>query len=78
MRRADLARRDEPFVGVRRRHLDVDDRDIWIGQPDRAQELRRVGCLADDVEARVCEQSGEAFAQEHLVVGDHDAHGTSA
>ena len=45
---------------------------------DRAQELAAVGRLADDLETGVGEQPGEPFAQEHLVVGDHDAHGSSA
>ena len=41
-------------------------------QPDRAQELLAVRRLGDDVEAGIGEQPREPFAQEHLVVGDHD------
>ena len=75
---ADLLRRDEPFLGVRRRHLDVDDRHVGLGQPDRAQQLRAVRGAADDVEAGVAEQPRETFAHQHLVVGDHEPHGISA
>ena len=39
--RADLVRRAQPFVGVRRRHADVDDRDLRIVRVDLAQQLLR-------------------------------------
>ena len=36
---ADLARRAQALVGVRRRHLDVDDRDVGPVQPDVAEQV---------------------------------------
>ena len=43
------------------------------------QRQQRVGVPrpADDLVARVLEQAGEALAQQHGVLGDHDAHGSS-
>ena len=42
-----------------------------------AEQLLSVCRLADDVEADVDEQAREPFAQQHRVVGEHDAHGIS-
>ena len=76
---ADAAGRDEPLVGVRRRHADVDDRDVRLLCERRGpQELVGVGGLADHVDARVGEQPGESRPDEHDVVGDYDAHGITA
>ena len=49
-----------------------------VGEPDGAQQLEPVRRLPDHVEAGVGEQPREPLAQQHLVVGDDDAHGTSA
>src|SRR5262245_59754740 len=78
MARPDLARGDEPLVGVGRRHADVDDRDVRPPRRHLAQQLRRVAGLADDLDAGVGEQACEARPHEHHVVGDHYAHGISA
>ena len=45
---------------------------------DPPQELVGRARLADDVEPGLHEQALEPLAQEGLVIGDHDAHGTSA
>ena len=45
---------------------------------DRVDERVGVGDLGDDVEVVVAEQPGEPVAQEREVLGDHDAHGSSA
>ena len=60
----------EPFVGVRRRHADVDDRDLWLVHRDVPEQILGVPGLRDDVEARLAEQPRDALAQEHRVVGD--------
>src|ERR1041384_684532 len=45
----DPLRRDEPFVGVRRRHADVGDRDVGPGAGHLAQQRVPVLGLADDL-----------------------------
>ena len=45
---------------------------------DLAQEVLAVAGLAHDVEAGIVEQAHRTLAQQHRVVGDHDAHGISA
>ena len=75
---ADLLRRDEPLVGVRRRHLDVDDRDLRPGELDLAPKLLRRSYLAHDLEPCFGQKPPEPFPEQHLVVGDYDSHGISA
>ena len=75
---ADLLRRAQPFVGLGRRHPDVDDRDIGLVHRDVAQQVLGVSRLRDDVEAGVPEQARDSLAQEHGVVGEHDADGRGA
>ena len=65
-------RRPQALVGVRRRHPDVDDRDVGLVGADLAQQVLGVAGLADDVEARLFEQAHETLAQQHGVIGDHD------
>ena len=36
------------------------------------EQLVGVARLADDLEARILEQAGDALAEQHRVVGDHD------
>ena len=50
---------EEPLVGVRGRHPDVDDRDIGALPLHEPQELLAVRRLTDDLDARVGEQSRE-------------------
>ena len=45
---------------------------------DGGQQLVGVAEGGDHLVAAVSEQAGEAFAQQRLVFGDHDAHGNSA
>ena len=73
---ADRGRGDEPFVGVRRRHADVDDRDVGLVGAEHEQLLRRRD--PDHVETPFLEQARDALPYERRVVGDHDAHGISA
>ena len=53
MRAADLLRSDETFVRVRRRHPDVDDRNVRPRQLDPPAELVGGRRLADDLEPRL-------------------------
>ena len=70
---ADLFRRAQPFVGVRRRHLDVDDRDVRVVRADLQQQIVSRAALPDDLESLVGEEAGDALAKEHRVVGEGDA-----
>ena len=72
---ADPVRRAQALVGVRRRHPDVDDRDVGLVGADLAHQVLGVAGLAHDLEARFLEQAAQALAQEDGVVGDHDAKG---
>ena len=75
---ADALRGDDSLVRVRRRHLDVDDHRIRLRDCDLAYEPPRILGLADDLDPGLVEQTGDAFAGEHRVVRDHDAHGITA
>ena len=75
---ADLGRGAQALVGVRRRHADVDDRDVGLVGADLAQQVLGVAGLGDDLEARLLEQPRDALAQQQAVVGQDYAHGTSA
>ena len=66
------------LVGVRRRHPHVDDGEIGRVLADRAAQAVGVVDGGDDLVAGVLEQPPQALAQERLVLGDHDAHGSSA
>ena len=70
---ADLVRGAQALVGVRRRHAHVDDGDVGLVGADLAQQVLGVAGLAGDLEARLLEQARETLAQQHGVVGDHDA-----
>ena len=75
---ADLERRAQALVGVRRRQADVDDRDVRREAADLPQQLVGVVALGDHVEAGVAEQPRETLAQQDAVLGDRYAHGISA
>ena len=75
--RIDLGRA-QSLVGVRRRHPDVDDRDVRLDALDQLEQSLGVGGEPDDFKAGFVEQSGETFAQDHRVVGQRYAHGISA
>ena len=53
----DRPRCHEPFVGVRRRHADVHDRDVGLVHRDMAKEVVGVARLGHDLEARLLEQA---------------------
>ena len=76
--RADLVRRAQPFVGERRRHPDVDDRHVGLVLVDLAQQLLGGRRLRRHVDPGAPQERGDALAHERAVVGDHDAHGSSA
>ena len=63
----------QALVGVGRRHADVDDRNVGLVHGHVAQQVVGRPGLADDDEADFLEQPHDPFAQEHRVVGDHDA-----
>ena len=74
----DLERRAQPLVAVRRWQADVDDGNVGCRA---AHQGEQIGCrvtATDDLESLVEQQAFEALAQEHAVLGDHDAHGISA
>ena len=72
---ADAVGRAQALVGVRRRHAHVDHRDVRVVGADLAQQVLGVAGLARDLEPGLLEQARETLAQEHGVVGDHDAEG---
>src|SRR5262249_43733024 len=78
MPRAQLPRRPQALVRMRRRHADVHDRDIGALLLHLAQQLVGIARLADNFEAGLGEQASHALAEEQRVVGDHDTHGISA
>jgi hypothetical protein len=66
----DALRGDEAFVGVRRRHLDVDHGDVRLRERDAAQQLGRLPGQAGDRHPGALEQAREAVAQKDGIVGD--------
>jgi hypothetical protein len=58
----------EALVGVRRRHPDIDDRDIGLVLADRGQERGSLPCLGDDLDPGLAEQAGEPFTEQDGVV----------
>jgi hypothetical protein len=64
---------DEPFVRVRRRHLDVDDGDVRLLNGDAVEKLVAVRRGCDHVEPPRRQQAAHALADENRVVGDRDA-----
>ena len=70
---ADLVRGAQALVGVGGRHPHVDDGDVRPVRADLAQQVLGVAGLAGDLEARLLQQPREALAQQHGVIGQHDA-----
>ena len=58
---------------MRGRHSNVDDHELGLVFAHELEELVCVTGLADDLEAGPLDQTGEAFAQKDVVVGDDDA-----
>ncbi len=65
---ADRTGRSEAFCRVRRRHSNVDDREVRLVLANELEELLGIATLADHVEACSIEQARQAFAQEDFVV----------
>ena len=70
--RADHPRGLQALGGLRRRHPDVDDSQVGPGRTDQGEQPGSVPRLAGDVEPGTVEQAGETFAQQDIVVGEHD------
>ncbi len=60
---SNLPRRDESFVDVGRRHLDVGEHDVGLSTPDLTQKLVRICRFRDHVEAGVCQETRESFPE---------------
>ena len=61
----------------RRRHPDVDDRDVRRGRRRRRTAPSTSPTAADDLETRLGEDAGQASRSRTAVLGDDDAHGSS-
>ena len=72
MRGADLLRRPQALVGLRRWHADVRDHDVGRVAAHLEQQVVGGRRLADDLETGVGEQPRDPLAQEHGVLGEHD------
>jgi hypothetical protein len=71
-------RRLRTFMREGRWHANIDDRHVWLrGRDDRLQG-RTVRDGAGDLDARLHQQAYESLPQQGRVVGNHDAHGSSA
>jgi hypothetical protein len=57
---------------VGRWHSDVDNRQIRTDRTDRGKQFGPIPDLADDVETVTIKQTGQAFTQQDIVVGEHD------
>jgi signal transduction histidine kinase len=68
----DRACRLETFVGVVRRHPDVDDRKVGTLVADEGDQLRRSTALTDDHETGALEQARQTFAEQDFVIGEDD------
>ena len=69
---ANLARRAEPFVGLRGRHADVHDRDVGGVAAHLEHQILGGARLPDDLEAELMQQPRHAFAEQHGILGDRD------
>jgi hypothetical protein len=74
---ADLLRGDEAVVAAVGWHADVHQSDVGSSSVDHPQQRLGVATTPRDLEAGVLEQASQALAQQHLVVRDHDSHGSS-
>ena len=74
----DLGRGPRPLVGVTRWHANVEDDEIWTVFGDRDDQSLGISERCDDVVSGVGEEPPESLAEEHLVLDDHDSHGSSA
>src|SRR5204863_9048780 len=63
----------QAFVGERRRHADVDDRDVWREFVDGFDQFVGAAHLGHHVVAPFDEQLHQAVAQDGAVLGDDEA-----
>ena len=70
--RSRISRCAEPFIGVRRRHPDVDDGDVGLVHRDVAEQVLGRPGLRDHLEARLLQQAGNALAKQNRVVREND------
>jgi hypothetical protein len=68
---ADHPGRVEALGGVGRRHPNVGHNEVRIHGPNHLEQLGPVTGLTDDVQTRALQQARQAFAKQHVVVGDH-------
>ena len=61
----------QAFGGVGGRHPDVHDDQVRPPVPDQRQQLGRVPGPPDDFEAGSCQEAGQTFPQQNVVVGHH-------
>src|SRR5262245_1734387 len=74
----DLDRCTQTLVAVCRRQADVDNHGVQRIAAHLVQKVVRISALGNDLEPRLVEKAGKAFAQENAVFGDRYAHGISA
>src|SRR5690348_4511662 len=74
----DLTSGTSTLIREGRRHSDVDHDQLGAVPGDGRNQLPRVPQRRCDFVAAVGEQPGQSLPQQHLVLGDHDAHGNSA
>jgi hypothetical protein len=75
---AERVGRADALLGERRRHPDLDDRDVGRALADRLEQIIHGGRLADDIESRAPQQRGNPLAYHQDVIGEDNAHGPSA
>src|SRR3954454_7454623 len=74
----DLVRGLDALVSLRRRHADVHDGEIRLVEIDRREQLVAGRRLRHDIDPLAAHEGHDALSQQRTVVGDHDAHESSA
>ena len=70
---ADGAGGVEPLSLLRRRHPDVDHRQVRLVLADQRKELLGIAGLTHHLEPRPLEQAREALPEQDVVIGERDA-----
>ena len=68
----------QAFVGLSRRHANVDHRDVGVVAAYLQDRLFGVTGLADHLVTSLVEEMGHPFSQKDRVLGYHDAHALTA
>ena len=66
-----------PSSRERGRQPDVDDREVGLVRVDDPEQPRAVLGDGDDLDPALAHERDEALAQQRVVLGDHDPHGSS-